>query len=423
MIEVLAGWDTGLFLLISQGLRTEFLDALMPFVTNKWNFVVPVVLGATAVLLWGGKAGRVMLLGSGILLVASDQGGELLKQLFQRTRPCHVFPQVPPLVGCTGSYSFPSNHVLNLLPQAVLLAPRHRRLSWLVFALSVLVGYSRVYVGVHYPTDVLGSMVFGALFGCVALWAIRALFGEEAALAGAGRATGLLGDLGDGDRAAPAARRAWPASRVEASRAALYLLAFSVPLLLLFMADTRLMEEVRGLQTPTGLAIMNWVTLLGDGRVDFSIALVFLAVGYFLQRPREREAGKQAFYALLVSSVVAQVVKYSVCRSRPYTDNAGAFNFLPCPLRGAFASFPSGHATTAFALAAVLSATYPRARGLLYFLAMLVAASRVYLGSHFFSDILAAAILGVAVGAFFARRLPREEPAGAPAVAERAPAG
>lgn len=431
MIEYLAGWDTRLFLLINQGLRNEFFDDLMLFVTNKWNFVVPVALAATALLLWGGKTGRVMLLASGILLVASDQGGELLKQLFQRTRPCHLFPQMPPLVGCTGSYSFPSNHVVNLFAQAVFLAPRHRRLSLLVFAVSGLVGYSRIYVGVHYPGDVLGSMVFGALFGGLALWAMHALFGEEATLPGhadgrqatAERAAGLFGRLGGAHRTRVAGLWPWPASRIEARRAALYLAAFLAPLLLLFMADTRLMEEVRGIQTLTGLKIMNWVTLLGDGRVDFAIAVAILALGYFTRR-REREVGKQAFYALLVSSVIAQVLKYSVCRSRPYVDNAGAFNFLPCALRGAFASFPSGHVTTAFTLATVLSAAYPRARGPLFFLAMLVAASRVYLGSHFFSDILAAAILGAGVGAVFARRLaPPEEPSPAPAVAERAPAG
>lgn len=432
MTEYLASWDTRLFLLINQGLRNGFFDDLMPFVTNKWNFVVPVALAATALLLWGGKTGRIMLLASGILLVASDQGGELLKQLFQRTRPCHLFPQLPPLVGCTGSYSFPSNHVVNLFAQAVFLAPRHRRLSLLVFAFSVLIGYSRVYVGVHYPTDVLGSMVFGALFGWVAVWAMRALFGGEATLpgrargvAGAGaRSGGLFGPLGGLDRTGAANRWPWSASRLEPTRAILYTAAFLPPLLLLFMADTRLMDEVRGIQTPTGLWIMNWVTLLGDGRVNFAIALGFLAIGYFTQRPREREAGTQAFYALLVSSVVAQVVKYSVCRSRPYVDNAGAFNFLPCALKGAFASFPSGHVTTAFTLATVLSAAYPRARGPFYFLAMLVAASRVYLGSHFFSDILAAAVLGAGIVAFFARGLAApEKPSPAPSVGERAPAG
>ncbi len=431
MIEYLAGWDTRLFLLINQSLRNGFFDELMPFVTNKWNFVVPVALAATALLLWGGKTGRVMLLASGILLVASDQGGELLKQLFQRTRPCHLFPQVPPLVGCTGSYSFPSNHVVNLFAQAVFLAPRHRRLSLLVFALSGLVGYSRIYVGVHYPTDVLGSMVFGALFGWVALWAMRALFGEDSTLSGHARGrpgggerlSGLFGSLAGPERAAVAGRWPWPASPPEAARAALYLAAFLAPFLLLFMADTRLMEEVRGIQTQAGLRIMNWVTLLGDGRADFAIAVGFLALGYFTQRAREREVGKQAFYALLVSSLIAQVVKYSVCRSRPYVDNAGVFNFLPCALRGAFASFPSGHVTTAFTLATVLAAASPRARGAVYFLAMLVAASRVYLGSHFFSDILAAAVLGVGVGAFFARRLGiPEEPSSAPVVTERAPA-
>jgi undecaprenyl-diphosphatase len=89
-------------------------------------------------------------------------------------------------------------------------------------------------------------------------------------------------------------------------------------------------------------------------------------------------------------------VKNVVCRARPTAPGAGIFfAHFPCfPAPYAYASFPSGHATTAFAAAVLLALWYPRWAPIFAGLAALVGLSRIVLGSHFPSDVLAGALLG-----------------------------
>ncbi len=99
------------------------------------------------------------------------------------------------------------------------------------------------------------------------------------------------------------------------------------------------------------------------------------------------------------AGLLDQVVKNGVCRARPSAPQAGMFfAHFPCfPAAYAYASFPSGHATTAFATAVILSLWYPRGAGLFVGLALVAGLSRVVLGAHFPSDVLGGAVLGSGV--------------------------
>jgi undecaprenyl-diphosphatase len=117
------------------------------------------------------------------------------------------------------------------------------------------------------------------------------------------------------------------------------------------------------------------------------------------------------FFALLAPLFAGEMMKWVVGRGRPFVGgHANPFNFAPFAGTEAYASFPSAHAITAFALAFAVSALWPRARAAMIVYALLIAASRLVLLAHHPSDVVAGALVGV-VGAmavrywFAARRL------------------
>jgi undecaprenyl-diphosphatase len=117
------------------------------------------------------------------------------------------------------------------------------------------------------------------------------------------------------------------------------------------------------------------------------------------------------FFAVLMPLLAGELIKWVAGRGRPFVGgHANAFNFVPFAGTEAYASFPSAHAITAFALAFAVSAVWPRARAGMIVYALLIAASRLVLLAHHPSDVVAGGLIGV-VGAmavrywFAARRL------------------
>ena len=109
------------------------------------------------------------------------------------------------------------------------------------------------------------------------------------------------------------------------------------------------------------------------------------------------------FCAVAVSNLVTEVLKYCVGRGRPFVGGeANAFHFSHFAGNPAYYSFPSGHATTAFALALAVSAVWPQARVAMAVYALIIAASRLVLLAHHPSDVVAGALVGI-VGAMFVR--------------------
>jgi len=164
MLTFLADLDTALFRFINITLANPVTDAVMPFVTHREHWLLAVVL-AVGILIHSHKLKSVpILLGVAIVFAACDQASaHLIKPLVDRVRPCNVVPDVHLLVGCTEARSFPSAHATNSLGCAVFLAWSVPRWRWVYFALALLVSLSRVFVGVHYPFDVVGGWCLGGL--------------------------------------------------------------------------------------------------------------------------------------------------------------------------------------------------------------------------------------------------------------------
>ena len=109
------------------------------------------------------------------------------------------------------------------------------------------------------------------------------------------------------------------------------------------------------------------------------------------------------FFAVLAPLLAGEAIKWIAGRGRPFVGGkANPFNFEPFAGTEAYASFPSAHAITAFALAFAVAAVWPRARALMILYALLIAATRLVLLAHHPSDVVAGAMIGV-VGAMFVR--------------------
>jgi undecaprenyl-diphosphatase len=176
MLEALQNLDTTLFYFINHTLQNGLFDFLMPLITDYAK--QKVVLGfAIALILWMLVRGKPNIRLAAILLIFtilfSDQlNSFVLKQLFSRLRPCHVLSDVHLLVSCGGGLSFPSSHAVNNFAGAMILAFCIPRWRWAFFGFASLIAFSRVYVGVHYPFDVLG----GAVVGLCCAWIVIGLY-------------------------------------------------------------------------------------------------------------------------------------------------------------------------------------------------------------------------------------------------------
>lgn len=167
-----AALDIGLLDLIQQHLRSDFLDGLMVFFTRLGDGGALWIAVSLALLMFPRtrRAGMVM---AAALALEALCCNLLLKPLVARPRPFSLRPAIPLLIARPTDFSFPSGHTGAAFAAAFALYFSRSRLWGPAVVLAGLVGFSRLYLFVHYPTDVLA----GALLGVLSGWAGNRLIG------------------------------------------------------------------------------------------------------------------------------------------------------------------------------------------------------------------------------------------------------
>lgn len=166
-------FDQYLFQLINSVWTTELLDVVMPVWRSKY-FWLPLYIFLISFLLinFGKKGGFLFLFALGTIAISDTLSSQVIKKNVQRVRPCND-PQVSDLVDlkvkCGGGYSYTSSHATNHFALAFFLiftlGIRFRWIKWVLVFWASSVSYGQVYVGVHYPLDVISGGILGIIVG------------------------------------------------------------------------------------------------------------------------------------------------------------------------------------------------------------------------------------------------------------------
>lgn len=159
-------WEWSVLNGIQEAMRGPFWDAVMPVVSMLDNNGILWI--AAAILLLAFKkhrrGGILLLIGLGVGVLVCNL---LLKNIVARPRPCWLNDAVTLLIANPIDYSFPSGHSVSSAIAATMLTLENRRFGWAAIPLALLIAFSRLYLYVHFPTDVLAGLAIGTAIGVI----------------------------------------------------------------------------------------------------------------------------------------------------------------------------------------------------------------------------------------------------------------
>ena len=160
--------DNALLEWIQNNLRCNFLDVIMPLITRLGdNGLIWIIIAVIFIVLKKYRTDGVTMLLALVLCVLIGNLG--LKPLVARARPFAPNPDITLLIPRPADFSFPSGHTMSSFAAATVIFCKDRRMGIWAGLLAVVIAFSRLYLYVHYPSDVLGGAIIGIILGLVAM--------------------------------------------------------------------------------------------------------------------------------------------------------------------------------------------------------------------------------------------------------------
>jgi len=174
MINFFIQIDLIIFYFINITISNPVFDSVMPFITELKNWY----LVYTLLFIWlfwkGGKNGRIAALTLILAIVVTDQiNSMVLKDSIGRLRPCITLDNINLLTSCGAGKSFPSSHAANSFAAAAILSFYYRQYKIVLYTIAAVISFSRVYVGVHYPADVVAGGFLGFMIAIIIISIIK----------------------------------------------------------------------------------------------------------------------------------------------------------------------------------------------------------------------------------------------------------
>jgi undecaprenyl-diphosphatase len=163
---------------LNMTITSPVLDRLFVYICDFHIWRWPLALIAIVLLWRGGPRGRWMVaLAVVVALIIDPTVYRVFKPLFGRLRPCHeaALEWIRLVDGCGGRYGFPSSHAANSFGLLVIAGAFYKTSRYYLIPIAILISLGRVYLGVHYPSDVLAGAVYGALVGIGVIYMAKKL--------------------------------------------------------------------------------------------------------------------------------------------------------------------------------------------------------------------------------------------------------
>lgn len=160
MLDIINLFDTVVIEFIQNNLHNSSMDKIMIFITklaDKGFIWILIGLG----LLINRKYRKVGFMVLGAVMLGAIIGEGILKNIIQRDRPFISIEGIELLIKAPTTYSFPSGHTTSSFAAAGVIAINFKNKSSYIFILAILIGFSRIYLGVHFPTDIITGIILG----------------------------------------------------------------------------------------------------------------------------------------------------------------------------------------------------------------------------------------------------------------------